>query len=139
MNIDASDLRIGRLATVAAKAALLGNEVNIFNVEKIIITGDKKKVFEKYKQRRERGAPLIGPYYPRIPTKFVKRCIRGMLPYKQEKGRSALDRVKCYKGIPAQFKDVKLETIEAAHIENSMVSKYTTVAEVCKLLGGKEL
>jgi len=138
MNIDGSNLRIGRLSTVVAKAALLGNEVNIFNVEKIIITGDKKKVFEKYKQRRERGAPLVGPYYPRIPSKFVKRCIRGMLPYKQTKGRDALDRVKCHKGVPAQFKETKLESIPAAHIDNSMVAKFTTVGEVCKLLGGKE-
>ena len=55
MIIDASDMILGRLATYVAKKALLGEKVDIVNCEKAVITGNKKSIFEKYKQRNERG------------------------------------------------------------------------------------
>jgi len=60
-----------------------------------------------------------------------------MLPYKQPKGRDAFERIKCYNGIPEEFKDAKLETIKEANIDNSLMSKYLTIKEICKLMGGK--
>ena len=53
MNIDATDLRLGRLATVVAKKALLGEEIKIFNCSKIAVTGSKDMIVKKAKQRRE--------------------------------------------------------------------------------------
>lgn len=137
MIIDATNLIIGRMATVVAKKALQGEDISILNSEKAVISGDKKTTLAKYKQTRERGAPLVGPYFPRQTDRFVKRTIRGMLPYKQPKGREAFDRIKCYKGVPAEFQDKKAETIKEANISKTMNIKYLTVEDVCKFLGGK--
>ena len=71
MIIDATNLVLGRFSTVAAKKALLGEQVDIINSEKAVIAGDKKVVFAKYKNIRERGAPLVGPYFPRETDRFV--------------------------------------------------------------------
>ena len=49
MIIDAKDLIAGRIATVEAKKALLGEEVSIVNAELAVITGRKKNIMEKYK------------------------------------------------------------------------------------------
>jgi len=137
MNIDGKNLRLGRIATVAAKKALLGEEVNIFNCNEVVITGNKKHLLSEFKRKREMGTHSTGPFQPRVSFRFVKRAIRGMLPYKKSKGRDAFERIKCYSTIPNEFKDIKLESLKEAHIDNSLMSKYLTVKELCKSMGGK--
>ena len=100
MIINAENLILGRMASKIAKKALLGEKIDIINCEKAVIIGNKKDIQERYKKRREIRTPRWGPHFPRHPEKFVKRAIRGMLPYKQEKGRKAFERVKCYQGVP---------------------------------------
>ncbi len=130
--LDASDLVVGRFCTVVAKKALLGSTIKIFNCEKAIITGNKADVFTKFKQRRDRGTPHKGPFYPRMPDRFVRRSIRGMLPYKQLKGSEAYKKVLCYIGIPHEFKEKKLETLPQAKCSSI---RYVSVEDVCKFLG----
>jgi large subunit ribosomal protein L13 len=137
MIIDAKDLILGRLGTTVAKKALQGFEVNIINAEKAVVAGDKKTIQAKYKRIREMGAPMVGPYLQRTPEKFVKRTIRGMLPYKQSKGAQALKRIKCYKGVPAEFQGQEAITIKEANIEKVTAVKFQTVEQICKFLGGK--
>ena len=133
MIIDASDMILGRLATYIAKKALLGEKVDIVNCEKAVITGNKKSVFEKYKKRNERGSrPTKGPFIPKMPDRFVRRCIRGMLPYKQEKGINAFKRVMCYIGMPDEFKDKKVEIIQEYNISKVSSLKYVYVNEICR-------
>jgi len=69
-----------------------------------------------------------------MPDRFVRRCIRGMLPYKQEKGRKAFKRVMCYIGIPDEFKDKKTETIENCNVSKVPSLKYVYISEICKLM-----
>ena len=38
MNVDGTNLRLGRMATVVAKKALNGEEIKIFNSEKVAVT-----------------------------------------------------------------------------------------------------
>ncbi len=135
MNIDAKGLILGRLGTVVAKKALLGEQINIYNCNEVVITGEKKRIFNDYKRKREMGTHSTGPFQPKVSFKFVKRSIRGMLPYKKSKGREALDRIKCFNGMPEE--GVKMETIDNAHIDNTLVSKFINVKELCKLMGGK--
>ncbi len=135
--IDATDMIIGRLATKVAKMLLLGETIAIVNSEKVVITGTKAMVLSKFKQKRERGIPLNGPYYPRRPDMILKRTIRGMLPYKQEKGLSAFKRLKCYVSVPFEFEGKTFEKIEGAHISNSSSEKYVTLLTVSKFLGAK--
>ena len=136
MIINAENLILGRFATVAAKKALLGEKVVIVNCEKAIVTGDKYKLFQSYKQRRDRGT-FKGPFLPRLPDRFVKRTIRGMLPYKQPKGKSAFDNITCHIGLPKEFEGKDTENIDNAKGSKLSTQKYTTVKEVCKNLGGK--
>lgn len=138
MNIDGKNLRLGRLGTVVAKKALLGETINIVNAAEVVITGDKKKVFASFIRKKEMGTPSTGPFHSRVPSQVVKRSIRGMLPYKMPRGRAALERVKCYNGVPPELANEKFESITEAHIDESMASKYVSVGRICKLLGGKE-
>ena len=137
MIIDATDLILGRMATLVAKKALLGEKIDIINCEKALISGDKDYVIEKYKLRQARGNTFKGPFYPRKPNMFVRRTIRGMLPYKRENGKKAFERVKCYIGIPDDFRDKKAETIENANIKKLPSLKYVEVGRICKLIGAK--
>lgn len=137
MNIDGTNLIMGRLATVVAKKAILGEEVNIFNCDKVVISGNKSHVFGAFKRFNVMGTHTTGPFQPKESFRIAKKKIRGMLPYKQEKGKIAFKRIKCYNNVPEEFKDAKLETIDAANIDNSLNSKYVTLKEISKFLGGK--
>ncbi len=134
MIIDAKDLIIGRLGTVAAKKALLGEDVIIVNTDKAIITGTKEKVYADYKQKRDRGT-FKGPFIPRRSDLFVKRLLRGMIP-KRGRGPDAFARIKCYVGTPSQFEG-KATTIKEANVSKIPNLKYVTIQEICRQLGGK--
>lgn len=134
--IDANDLIVGRFATVAAKKALLGNKVSIINVENALVSGKPAVLLKEFKRRRDMGVPRKGPFFSRSPDRFVRRIIRGMLPYKQPRGRDAFKRILCYTGAPDNFKDVERVKVDAnkSKLPNQ---KYVTIKQVCKFLGGK--
>ena len=113
--IDAGNLPMGRIASYAAKQALLGNEIAVINSEKAIISGNKKEVIGKYKELRAMGgSALKGPYHSKEPYIRLKRSIRGMLPdYRNGRGREAWKRIKCYSNVPEEFKDSKVTRIKA--------------------------
>ena len=135
--IDATNLILGRMATVVAKKSLLGEEVVLINCSKAVLTGDKKKILAKFKRKREMGAPLRGPYIHRQPDKIVKRTIRGMLPYKQPKGIDAFKRIKCYVNIPESLLDKKAETIPEADVSKVKNTTYLPIGTISKFLGAK--
>ncbi|MFH1589112.1 MAG: 50S ribosomal protein L13 [archaeon] len=137
MIIDATDLILGRMASVVAKKVLLGQEIVIVNSDKAVLTGSKKDIESKYYIRRNRGGALMGPFFPKQSDRLVKRAIRGMLPYKQPKGIAAFKRVICFKGLPDEFKDKKIETIKEVHVSKVKQTGHVTVGNVCKFLGGK--
>ena len=137
MIINAENLILGRFATVAAKKALMGEKVVIVNCEKAMITGDKYKIFSSYKERKDRGT-FKGPFMPRLADRFVKRAIRGMLPYKQPKGKVAFDNIKCHIGVPKSVEGKEFEKIANAEISRLTTQKYVAVREVCKNLGAKQ-
>lgn len=138
MIIDATDTILGRLASFVAKKALLGETIDIVNSEKAIVTGNRDSILEKYLHRLERGSPRWGPFVYRKEHMFVKRTIRGMLPFAQHKGRVALKRIKCHIGIPEKFKNQKLETLSEAHISKLTNLKYVYVSSICERMGGKK-
>ena len=138
MIIDAKDLIVGRIATVAAKKALMGEEIIIVNCEQAVLTGNRKFLIAHYQNKAKRGAPLFGPYYPKRADLIVRRIIRGMLPYKQDRGRTAYKRVMCYLGIPHELSQQKLETIEEANVKKLITRKYLTIGEISKQVGAKQ-
>ncbi|MBW3011603.1 50S ribosomal protein L13 [Candidatus Woesearchaeota archaeon] len=134
MIIDATDLIVGRLATRVAKAALLGEQVDVVNCEHAVISGNPKQVYDRLKEKATIGSPHHGPYYPKKADRFVRRVIRNMLPHKQYKGEIALKRIKCYLGVPEEFEGKKLETIKEANYSKLPTRKAVKVGEVLKLL-----
>ncbi len=130
--IDAKNLILGRFATYVAKQALLGQEIKIINAEKAVISGSRANVLKDLKQTRARGTPAKGPFIPREPDRYVRRVIRGMLPYKQAKGTEAYKRVLCYKGIPEEFKDIKPVDMSAYSADKLTTMKYVTVDEAMR-------
>ncbi len=135
MIIDASNLILGRMASVASKKALLGEEIIVINCENAIITGKKKEIIGRYMKRFELGQPQQGPFFPRRSDQFVRRVIRGMLPWKRSKGREAYKKVKCFISIPPGIDSGKVETIQAANIERASMPYFMTVKEICRLIG----
>ncbi|MBT3813955.1 50S ribosomal protein L13 [Candidatus Woesearchaeota archaeon] len=129
---------LGRMAAVIAKASLLGEEVNVVNCEKMVVSGRKTNTVAQEKQKRDRkGYPLKSAKFSKLPDRYVRRTIRGMVPWKQARGKEAYKRVMCYIGIPAGLADKEMITIKEASMKKLPTLKYMTVGEVCKRLGGK--
>lgn len=106
--IDGTDAVLGRLASYAAKQALLGEEIVILNCEKVIITGNRADIREKFEARRKRiGSGQKGPKHPRLAYLIVKRAIRGMLAHRKGRGKAALARIMCYEGVPEKYREAK--------------------------------
>ncbi|MBW2983640.1 50S ribosomal protein L13 [Candidatus Woesearchaeota archaeon] len=137
MIIDATDLILGRLASFAAKKALLGEKIEIINSEKSVISGKKDQVYKDYLRKIQRGIPLQGPYFPRMPDMLVRRTIRGMIPYKTERGKKAFRNIKCWIGVPAKLKDQKADTIKQANVSKLPYLKYKTAGDICRLMRSK--
>ncbi len=138
MIIDANNLILGRLSTVAAKKALLGEDIEIINCENTVITGNRQYIIEKFDREKPKGIKK-GPFVPKTSDRFVRRAIKRMLPFKKPRGREALKKIKCYIGIPETLKDKKAETIENANVSKIPTLKYMRVKELCAILGGKWL
>ncbi|MBS3064375.1 MAG: 50S ribosomal protein L13 [DPANN group archaeon] len=138
--IDATNLVLGRMATRVAKLALSGEEVAVVNCEKAVISGRQNSIVARYKAREVRATPFRGPRRRRHPERIVKRAIRGMLPAgkwtENSRGRLAFGRVKCYLGIPTEFKDKPLETIEKASFLKVTTPYYLTIEKLSQLLKG---
>ena len=137
MIIDATNLILGRLGTYVAKKALFGEKIEIVNCENSIITGNRKKIFEDYKKFLKKGTPAKGPFFYKMPDMFVKRSIRGMLPYKKYRGKKAFKNIMCHIGVPENLRNEKFDTIKSANVEKLPNLKYVKVKDVCINFGFK--
>jgi large subunit ribosomal protein L13 len=135
--IDASGLILGRLSSIVAKRLLEGDIVSIVNAEKAVVSGSKVTTFKDYQQSRQRGIKEQGPYYPKRPDRLLKRTIRGMLPYKRQRGRDALSRLKVYVGMPKELAGEPMKELEGASMSRLSTIKYIELGELSRKLGGK--
>ena len=136
--IDATDTILGRLASFAAKKALEGYEVIIVNAEKAVITGNRKTVIKEYQEKRQRGNPYKGPFFPKRPDRILRRTIRGMLPWKTHRGRVAFKRVKVYIGIPKELEGKEIMKLpEEYTVKKLKIPKFIYLGELSKILGAK--
>ena len=138
MIINADNLIVGRLASFAAKKALMGEEVIIVNSEKAVFSGNKKDVFEKFRRKIKMGNVFKGPFVSRTPDKIVRRAIRGIVDYKKYRGMQAYKKIRCFVSIPERYKHEKIESLEMAHINKLPNLKYVKVKEISKFLGKNE-
>ncbi len=123
MIIDGKDAVLGRLAAYVAREALKGDEISIVNCEEIIITGNKLNLKAELEAKRGRvGSTEKGPKVSRTSEKIVKRTIRGMLPnYRTGRGRIALKRIRCYKGVPKELENEKKITFGKQKAQGKIV------------------
>lgn len=133
--IDADGNVMGRLSTKVAERLLKGEEIIIVNAENAIITGKRDMVFWEYKQKKDRGKIMRGPFYPRRADLILKRTVKGMLPFKTSTGREAYRRLKVYVGVPKEYAADQLEKIDVAI--RPRTEKYVRLGEVSAYLGSK--
>lgn len=134
--IDGTNTILGRLASKIAKMLIQGNNVHLINAEKIIVSGSPKKIIDNYVQKRRlqhKGTPEYSPKWPRFPDLMVRRVIRGMLPFKKAKGKTAFKRLKVYIGKP----DIKGEVIFLKEVLNKGLSHSISIGKMCQQLGAK--
>lgn len=134
--IDASELILGRMCSVIAKKLLNGENVVIINAEKAIISGKRRSKIPEMKLFLEVGHFRKGPLHPRRPDRIVKRTVRGMLPWKQPKGKQAYKRLRVYFGVPEAFRGKPTETLKFASA-NKLKCSYFTVGDLAKEIGWK--
>jgi large subunit ribosomal protein L13 len=132
MIVDADNAILGRLATLIAKELLKGESIVVINSEKAVISGNPDAVFKRFFNKIKRGDPHKGPFYPKYPDRILKRVVRGMLPYKKDKGRKAFRRLRVFIGNPDNLKGERI-----SKTSEDLKCKFTTIEDLCKELGAK--
>ena len=129
---------LGRLAARVAKDALLGEEVSVVNCDKIMISGAKQVNFARAKQKRGWGGhPHRRQTHSRIPNQWFRRSVRGMLPWKQARGKEAYKLIRCYVSVPGEFTGKEFITLKDSSVNKLPNLKYVSIGEMCRHLGGK--
>jgi large subunit ribosomal protein L13 len=136
--VDGTNLIAGRVCSNVAKLLRKGNRISIVNCEKIMISGKKASIIGEYEDFLKIHSiihPQHGPFHPRRPDTIIKRMIRGMLPKEKPSKKTDLARLRTYIGVPQEVKG-----LEKIQFENSKItrvsSKYTTMAELSRYIGG---
>ena len=132
--INAENCVAGRLASFVAKRLLKGEEIVIVNAEKAIVTGNPKVIENFFGEKIKRGDPYHGPFYPKKPENILRRIVRGMLPHRKPRGRSAYKRLKVYRSVPGEFKNMESEVIGKA--KSKFECKFVYLEDISKKFGG---
>merc|ERR1712004_503890 len=104
--IDCKGHLLGRLGSVVAKSILTGQKIVLVRAEETCMSGSifrAKLKYAAFKRKHTNSNPRHGPFHQRAPSKILWRTIRGMVPHKTARGAAALDRLKCFEGIPHPF------------------------------------
>lgn len=135
--VDASNCIAGRVCSHVSKLLLKGNRVVLVNAEKSMLSGNRYKTIELYKEYLEINSvtnPIHGPFHPRRPDTILTKMVRGMIPKQKSSGVEAFKRLRVYIGVPEQFKTVKLESFEDTKITKPS-SYYISMGDVAKQIG----
>lgn len=135
MIIDATDAILGRVSSYVSKQLLKGENIEIVNAEKIIITGKPSDIEKKYLERIQRGSPQHGPFYPKRPDLIVSRAIRGMLPRKKPSGKAALGKLRVHLGVPKQL--ASKDMIRFAEKQKAIECDFVRIEDLSRKLGWK--
>lgn len=136
--IDGSGTILGRLASKVAKSLLNGKKVIIYNAEEILITGRPENTIKKYQEWQNVSTltdPRKGPFHYSRPDLFVKRRIRGMLPWKKLRGKKAFNNLRAYIGVPKKCEEAP--TTRWDDVQEQQLAKgrkRITVKEICERL-----
>ncbi len=132
--VNGEGLILGRMCSKVAKRLLNGEQIIVVNAEKIVISGKRKSKVAEAHKFLEVGAPERGPFHSRRPDRIVCKTVRGMVPWRQPKGKNAYKRLKVFLGVPQEFKDQKMETIEQANAAK-LTGPHFTLGELAIAIG----
>jgi large subunit ribosomal protein L13 len=132
--VNAEGQIVGRMGSKIAKLLLKGEEVVILNAEKSVVSGKRKSKIAEAKEFLEVGAPERGPFHYRRPDRYLRKTVRGMLPFKQPKGKNAYKRLKVFMGIPSDYKNQTMISFDDA-ISTDLKGPHFTLAEMAKEIG----
>jgi large subunit ribosomal protein L13 len=122
------------MCSKVAKRLLNGEEVIILNAEKAVFSGKRKAKILEGHIFLEVGAPERGPFHYRRPDKYLRKTVRGMLPYKQPKGKTAFKRLRVFMGIPKELLGQAMITFEEASSAD-LKGPRITLGELAKEIG----
>ena len=110
----------------------------MINGEKFVTGGPPVNTVAYEMHRRTRkGHPMRSTTRPRLADRFVRRAIRGMLPWKKARGKEAYKRIMCHVGVPTELASVKAVVLAKQGSQKLPTLKHTTVGAVCKALRGQ--
>jgi large subunit ribosomal protein L13 len=137
--VDGKNLILGRAASVVAKHLLRGEDIAIVNAEQMVMSGDihyLTSVYQKRRAMKNKATPENSPKWPRRPDLFVRRIVRGMLPFDKPRGRAAFKRLRVYIGVPDELSTAERLQIPGADA-GKLEGKYCSVVSLCERLGFK--
>ena len=137
--VDATNCIAGRMCSHVSKLLLQGNRVAIVNAEKAMLSGNRYKTIELYKEHLEINSvtnPIHGPVHPRRPDTILTTRVRGMVPKRKTTGIEAHKRLRVYIGVPEEMKSAKMESFADSKIRKPE-AYYITVGDIAKQIGWK--
>jgi large subunit ribosomal protein L13 len=137
--VDVTNCIAGRVCSHVSKLLLQGNKVAIVNAEKAMLSGNRYKTIELYKEHLEINSvtnPIHGPFHPRRPDTILTKMVRGMMPKRKTSGIEAHKRLRVYIGFPEKMKNSKMESFADSKIRKPE-SYYISVGDVAKQIGWK--
>lgn len=85
--------------------------------EEINISGSlyrNKLKYAEFARKRTNTNPSHGPFHHRAPARILHRTIRGMVPHKLPRGQAAMERLKCFEGVPPPYDKMKRKIVPHA-------------------------
>jgi len=141
--IDGKGHLLGRLASTVAKQLLNGQKIVVVRCEALNISGEffrAKLKYQAFMRKQTRFNPTRGgPFHFRAPSKMFWRTVRGMIPHKTSRGAAAMERLKCFEGIPPPYDHKKRMVVPQALrvLRLKPGRKYCTVGRLGNEFGWK--
>lgn len=132
--VDANGLILGRMCSIIAKRLLRGEKILVVNAEKAVLSGRRKSKVKEAHVFLEVGKPVTGPFHYRRPDTLFRRTVRGMLPFKQPKGKQAYKRLRVFMGMPDDLADQKAEILEEARA-TKLQCPYFSLGDLAREIG----
>jgi len=108
---------MGRVAALAAKELLSGQRIVFVRAEEMNISGSLQRnvlLHSHSIRKRMNTNHRRGPFHFCAPSRFLFFAIRGMIPYKTTRGRTAMNNMKIFEGVPPKYHSVKKLVIPGA-------------------------
>ncbi|KAJ9620451.1 60S ribosomal protein L16A [Taxawa tesnikishii (nom. ined.)] len=141
--VDGKGHLLGRLASTVAKQLLNGQKIVVVRCEALNISGEffrAKLKYQAFMRKQTRfNATRGGPWHYRAPSKMFWRTVRGMIPHKTARGAAAMERLKCFEGIPPPYDHKKRMVVPQALrvLRLKPGRKYCTVGRLSHEVGWK--